>query len=120
MALLKRLFAPGRNTNQQQVAGRAAHIIDHVIFDVGIDSLVLGKILLDKKFRPRFYGGGQVPAHRAIAAVAVGQLAEAAWLRSQAKHAWRDPAALRQHTGCLVQALIREFKAQSPAFRALP
>jgi hypothetical protein len=52
MALLKRLLAPRRPRNQLQIAGRAAEVIEKVICDVGVDTLVNGTLLLDSQFRP--------------------------------------------------------------------
>jgi hypothetical protein len=60
----------------------------------------------------------------------VGQVPEAALLRAQVGAAQRDPGpagrvvpgrlALDLPVSCLVNGVMREFKAQSPAFRALP
>lgn len=55
MLLLSRLFAPRRRKNQEDVAGRAAEVIAQVLFDVGIDRFVNGSMLLDRRFRPRFF-----------------------------------------------------------------
>lgn len=130
MALLQRLLERRRPRNQQQIAGRAAEVIEKVIFDVGVDTLVNGTLLLDRRFRPRFVGLMPVPCSGVIAAVAVGQVPEAALLRAQLGAALHDSAApdaivpgrLAQALSVsgLVDGLMREFKAQSPAFRALP
>jgi hypothetical protein len=130
MALLKRLLARRRPWNQQQIAGRAAHVIEKVIFDVGVDTLVNGTLLLDSRFRPRFVGLMALPPAGVIASVAVGQVPEAALFRAQVGAALRAPAAavsgfpgrvaLDLPVSRLVQGLMREFKAQSAAFRALP
>jgi hypothetical protein len=130
MALLKRLLARRRPRNQQQIAGRAAEVIEKVIFDVGVDTLVNGTLLLDRRFRPRFVGLMPVPRSGVIAVVALTQVPEAALLRAQVGATLGGPMA----PGCivagrralalplngLVDGLMREFKAQSPAFRALP
>lgn len=112
MALLQRLLARGRPRSQQQTAGRAAEVIEKVIFDVGVEALVNGTLLLDRRFRPRFVGLMPVTRSGVIAAVSLAQVPEAALLRAQ-------PGAALPVSG-LVDGLMREFKAQSPAFRALP
>jgi hypothetical protein len=130
MASLKRLLERRRPSNQQQTAGRAAEVIEKVIFDVGVDTLVNGTLLLDRRFQPRFVGLTPVPRKGVIAAVTVGQVPEAALLRAQVGAALRTSAApacihpgrmaLTLPVRGLVDGLMREFKAQSPAFRALP
>jgi hypothetical protein len=130
MALLKRLLARRRPRNQQQIAGRAAEVIEKVICDVGIDTLVHGTLLLDSQFRPRFVGLMALPRTGVVASVAVGQVPEVTLFRAQVGAALRDPAAPGPHLPArlalelpvsgLVTGLMREFKAQSPAFRALP
>jgi hypothetical protein len=130
MALLKRLLARRRPRNQQQIASRAAQVIEKVIFDVGIDTLVNGTLLLDSQFRPRFVGLMALPRAGVVASVAVGLVPEAALFWTQVSAALHDPAApgplvpgrlaLELPVSGLVTGLMREFKAQSPAFRALP
>jgi hypothetical protein len=132
MALLKLLLARRRPRNQQQIAGRAAEVIEKVIFDVGVDALVNGTLLLDRRFRPRFVGLMPVPRRGVIAAVNLKQVPEAALFHAQVGAALRGPAAsgcivpgrlalaLASPVSGLVDGLMREFKAQSPAFRALP
>jgi hypothetical protein len=131
MALLKRLLAPRRPRNQQPMAGRAAQVIEKVICDVGIDTLVHGTLLLDSQFRPRFVGLMALPRTGVVvASVAVGQVPEVTLFRAQVGAALRDRAApgpllparlaLELPVGSLVTGRMREFKAQSPAFRALP
>lgn len=130
MASLKGLLTRRRRSNQQQTAGRAAEVIEKVIFDVGVDTLINGTLLLDRRFQPRFVGLMPVQRRGVIAAVAVGQVPEAALLRAHVGAALRGPAAppslmpgrlaLAVPVSGLVDGLMREFKAQSPAFRALP
>ena len=130
MALLKRLLACRRARNQLQIAGRAAQVIEKVIFDVGVDTFVNGTLLLDRRFRPRFVGLMALPRSGVIASVAVGHVPEVALFRAQVGAALRDAAppggvlsgrvALDLPVSGLVTGLMREFKAQSPAFRALP
>jgi len=108
--------SPARMRSQQAVAARAAKVIEQVIFDMGAPRLVQGAVRLDPGFRPRFHSCALAPAPRALASVPLAGLAEAAPLRSFAD----DPAALAPHTAALVDALLREFRSQSPHFRALP
>jgi hypothetical protein len=120
MALLTRLFLPKQQKNQQQIATRAAAVIDHVIFDVGVENFVNGTLLLDKKFRLRFFGGTPAPDPDVIARVAVSELAEARVFRTMVDEATLDAATLNLHTGCIVRGLMRELRAQSAALRELP
>lgn len=120
MALLTRLFSMKPKKNQQQIAGRAAAVIDHVIFDVGVDRFVNGTLLLDRKFRLRFFGGTPAPRHGIIAAVPVAELAEARVFRQMVEDVAHGSAAMDLHTGCLVHGLMRELRERSPALRALP
>jgi hypothetical protein len=101
--------------SQQAVAARAAEVIDQVIFDMGVPRLVQGTVRLDPGFRPRFHSSALAPARHALASVPLAGLPEAAPLRAFSG----DPAALEPHTAALVAALLREFRAQSPRFRAL-
>jgi hypothetical protein len=121
MGLLARLFPLKRQKNQQQVACRAAVVVGHVIFDVGVDNFVNGTMLLDRRFRVRFVGGGApLPAREIIAAVALCELAEARTLRATVDEAALDQATLELHTGAIVNGLMRELREQSAALRALP
>jgi hypothetical protein len=89
MALLKRLLARRRPRNQQQIAGRAAQVIEKVICDVGIDTLVHGTLLLDSQFRPRFVGLMALPrTGGVVASVAVGQVPEVTLFRAQHGLRW--------------------------------
>ena len=120
MALLTRLFAPRRRKNQQEIAGRAAEVIDHVIFDVGVDRFVNGTLLLDKEFRLRFYGVAPASDRDVLASIAVRELEEARAFRALVNEATVDTATLNLHTDRLVLGLMRELRARSPALRALP
>lgn len=119
MRLLKRLFAP-KPTCQAHLVGRAAAVIDHVIFDVGIETLVGGTFTLDKRFRLQFIG---VPARRwrgVIATVQVSEVAESDLFRELNTRSPVDMAEVRQRSACLAQAVVRELRVRSKAFRALP
>lgn len=107
--------APAAMRSQQAVAERAAKVIEQVIFDLGVPRLVQGTVRLDPDFRPRFNSSALAPARHALASVQLAALPEAAPLRLFDQ----DPAALAPHTAALVAALLREFRLQSPRFRAL-
>ena len=120
MSLMTWLFARKRKRNQSFIADRAAEVIDHVIYDVGIDTLVNGTLLLDKRYRLRFIGGKPRTRKGILAAVTVSDLAESDIFRKLGHSVALDASTLNVHTGCLVYAVMREFKAQSQAFRSLP
>lgn len=119
MALLSQLFSR-KPKYQSLVAQRAVAVIDHVIYDVGVDALVSGTFVLDKKFRLRFIGAPITVGPNVHAAVKVSEIAEAALFR---QHADDDPlhsTALKAHGAILAQAVVRELGSRSPAFGALP
>jgi hypothetical protein len=120
MAMLAGLFPSRRGKSQHQIACRAAEVIGHALFDVGVAGFVNGTMLLDNKFRLRFFGGVPAPAPGVIAVVAVAQLAEARMLRELADDVVFDRAMLALHTDSLVRGLMRALHAQAPALRALP
>lgn len=120
MGFLNWLFARKRTRNQMVIAGRAAAVIDHVIYDVGIDTLVNGTLLLDKRYRLRFIGGKPLSRKGILAIVTVSDLAEAEVFRTLGHAVALDVSTLNVHTDCLVYAVMREFKVQSLAFRSLP
>jgi hypothetical protein len=118
--LTRLLAAPGMNT-QHGVAERAARVIDQVIFDMGVDRLLQGTIQLDWRLRPCFHGcaagAGVDPGRAPLATVALAGLSEAGALGAAAR-ATDQP--LHPYTSAIVDALVREFRAQSPRFRTLP
>jgi hypothetical protein len=121
MGLLERLFGRKQKIiSQAHVVRRAAAVIDHVIYDVGIDTLVGGTFVLDKTFRLRFSGVPIVRRRGVIASVQVSDMAEAALLREIGMAAPPDVAILKAHSACLAHAVVRALGSQSPAFRALP
>lgn len=120
MDILSLLFRRRRNTSQAQAIKRAAAVIDHVIFDVGVETLVGGTFVLDRTFRLRFIGVPLVRRRGVIAVVEVGRMAEAELFRQANAAATLDAALFRAHGDCLAHAVVRELAAQSPAFRALP
>jgi len=101
--------------SQQAVAARAAEVIERVIFDMGAPRLVQGTVRLDPGFRPCFDSSMPATTRHALASVQLAALPEAAPLSRFDD----DPAALASHTSTLVAALLREFRSQSPRFRAL-
>lgn len=123
--LLTRLFAAPALHSQQEVAERAARVIDHVIFDLGVERLVQGTVALDARLRPHFFSAHPFPADprqadEVQACVPLSRLAESGVFdpRSTAGGAPREPVAAL--VAALVEELLREFRAQSPRFRALP
>lgn len=119
MAWIAQLFIPRRRKNRRELAGRAAEVIQHVIFDVGIDRFLNGTLLVDRRYRLRFFGGN-VPGGGALAAVAVATLPRARALRANAA---RLPplACLPQGVlALLVEELMAALLAQSALLRALP
>ena len=121
MGLLQQLFGKSPKVAcQAHVARRAAVVIDRVIYDVGIETLVGGTFTLDKRFRLQFIG---VPARRwrgVIATVQVSEVAESDLFREFNTRSPADMAEVRQHSACLAQAVVRELCARSKALRALP
>lgn len=121
MGLLKSLFTrTPKVACQAHVTRRAAAVIDRVIYDVGIDTLVGGTFTLDKRFRLRFIG---VPARRwrgVIATVQVNDVAESDLFKELNRHSPVDMAEVKVHSASLAQALVRELRVQSKAFRSLP
>src|SRR5438094_3278412 len=118
MRIMTRLFAPSAMHSQQAVAERAVRVIDHVIFDLGVDRLVQGTVALDARLRPHFFPAQPGPAYQVLACVQLAQLAES---RGFDTHAHAPAGApLREPVAALVEGLLREFRVPSPRFRALP
>jgi hypothetical protein len=118
--MLARLLAARPRKNQQQIAGRAADVIGHVLFDIGADRFVNGTIMLDKRFRLRFFGGTPSRGPDIIATVALRELAEARVFHAIGADTAAAGVPLDVHIGCVVRGLMRELNAQSPQLRALP
>lgn len=117
MRLLNRFFAP-KPKSQAHIALRAEAVIDHVIFDVGVATLVGGTFMLDKRLRVRFVTLPPARARGIVATVRVDQVAEASLFSSA--DGPLDMDLVKAHSACLAQALVRELGAQSAALRALP
>lgn len=117
--LLQRLFAP-KPKSQAHVVERANAVIDHVIFDVGIDTLVGGTFVLDKRFRLRFTSVPQALPRNIVAVVNVSQVEESGLFRGLGTDLPLDMNVVREHSACLARAVVRELGSQSAALRALP
>jgi hypothetical protein len=100
MQLFSVLLWRSRRLGRNQVAERAARVIDKAMFDVGIDNFLNGTVMLDEHFRPRFFSATALRKRPGVATVVLS----------------RDRKA---RSAALLDGVIREFRSQSPAFRAL-
>jgi hypothetical protein len=119
MALLSQLFSR-KPKYQSLVAERAVAVIDHVIYDVGVDALVAGTFVLDKKFRLRFVGAPIRVGSNVHAAVRICDIAEAELFRTLGYDEPIASTTLKAHADTLARAVVRELGNRSPAFGALP
>lgn len=119
MHMLFRLFGPRRRKNQEEIAARAAEVIVHVLYDVGLDRFLSGTVLLDRDFRLHFYAVAPMSG-AVLASVAVVELDEARAFTAQVQQAGIDGPALARHAAVMADGIMRELRAQSPALRALP
>ncbi len=117
--LLQRFWSP-KPPSQAHVVIRATAVINHVIFDVGIDTLVGGTFVLDKRLRLRFVSVPPARRRGIVAALDVSQLEEAVLFRSLGVDEVLDMQVVRQHSACLARAVVRDLGTQSAALRALP
>ncbi len=120
MALFSRLLGPRRRRDLGEITARAGEVICQVIFDIGVDRFVNGTMVLDKDFRLRFFGGNPAAGSSTLATVRMHDLAEAHVFRALVGAYMHDRPTLELHAAALVQALMRELLARSPALRALP
>lgn len=120
MHMLFRLFGPRRRKNQEDIAGRAAEVIVHVLFDVGLDRFLAGTILLDREFRLRFYAVAPQPSPTILASIAVSELDEAQAFRAQVRDAGIDAPLLATHARIMADSVMQALRSQSPALCALP
>jgi hypothetical protein len=120
MQMLIRLFGPRRRKNQEDIAARAAEVIVHVLFDVGLDRFLAGTILLDRQFRLRFYAMAPQPSPAILACIAVRELDEAQVFRAQVLEAGIDAPRLATHTRIMADGIMGALRSQSPALCALP
>ncbi|MBC7455454.1 MAG: hypothetical protein H7335_17520 [Massilia sp.] len=113
MGLLKSLFARWRQINQAQVIQRAATVIDRVIWDVGVNTLMAGTFVLDKSHRLRFCGMSIDHWPDVIASVTVSDIAEADLLRAVVATTPHDLTMLKAHSARLAHAVVRELTSRS-------
>jgi hypothetical protein len=118
MGFMTDMFAGRAMHSQRDVRERTAQVIDRVIFDLGVDRFVQGTFRLDRHCRPRFSSAAVDPGRDGVA-VGLARLAECVALRAVACRD-PDPQVLRLYTAAVVDALLREFRAGSARFRALP
>jgi hypothetical protein len=109
MKLLTRLLAARGMRSQRQVAQRTAYVIERVLFDIGMDRMAQGTMLLDRRLRPRFCGGPAAQVKRPLAAVPLADLAVLA-----------GTGAGRVEAAAMVDGVLREFRLQSTRFQSLP
>lgn len=121
MQMLFRLFGPRRRKNQEDIAARAAEVIVHVLFDVGLDRFLAGTILLDRQFRLRFYAMAPQPSPAILACIAVRELDEAQVFRAQVLEAGIDaPGSLPTPVSWPTASCGRCASARRPCARCRP
>jgi len=119
MQLFSVLLWRSRRLGRDQVAARAARVIDKAMFDVGIDNFLNGTVMLDEHFRPRFFSATALQKRRGVATVLLSELDAAPALQALACSFDVDATDRKQCSAALLDGVIREFRSQSPAFRAL-
>lgn len=119
MQLLTGLRWRMRRLGRAHVTERAAQVIDKALFDIGIDNLLNGTVMLDEHFRPRFFSSSAVRARPGVATVILAQLEEAGALQALACSFDTETQERKDRCAALLSGVIREFHSQSPAFRAL-
>lgn len=117
---LFRLFKPRRRMNQEEIAGRAAEIFVQVLFDVGVDRFVGGTVLLDRKFRLSFYTVPPRTGGHILSSIPVADLPGARTFHVHMRELGLEAPAVLLHIRMLVEDLMQELRARSPALRALP
>ena len=120
MQMLFRLFGPRRRKNQEDIAGRAAEVIVHVLFDVGLDRFLAGSILLDRQFRLRFFAVAPPASPAILASIAVRELDEARAFRAHVLESGIDAPLLATHARIMADGIMGALRRQSPALCALP
>lgn len=118
MSFMTRMLAARAMHSQRDVRERAMQVIDRVIFDLGVDRFVQGTFRLDRRCRPRFSSAALDPGRDGVA-VDLARLAECVALRAAAR-ADADPQVMWLYKAAVVDSLLREFRAGSARFRALP
>ena len=119
MAWIVQLFVPRRRKNRRELADRAAEVVRHVLFDVGVDRFLNGTLMVDRRFRVRFFSGN-VPGGGALAAVPVDALPRARALRANAAQLSLLAGLPQAAVALLVEELMVALLAQSALLRALP
>jgi hypothetical protein len=119
MQLFSVLLWRSRRLGRNQVAERAARVIDKAMFDVGIDNFLNGTVMLDEHFRPRFFSATALRKRPGVATVVLSQLDEAPALQALACTFDFESRDRKARSAALLDGVIREFRSQSPAFRAL-
>lgn len=120
MHMLFHLFGPKRRKNQEEIAGRAAEVIAHVLYDVGLDRFLAGTVLLDSQFRLHFYAVPPQASRAVLASVAVSELEEARIFREHVLTSGIDAPTLAIHVRIMADAVMEWLRARSPALCALP
>ena len=108
-----------RRLGCDQVTRRAARVVDKAMFDIGIDNFLNGTVMLDEHFRPRFFSATALAPRPGVATVVLSQLDEAPALQALACVLDFDACDRKERSAALLNGVIREFRSQSPAFRAL-
>ena len=119
MQLFSGLLFRSRRLGREQIAQRAARVIDKAMFDVGIDNFLNGTVMLDEHFRPRFFSVAARRQRPGMATVVLSQLHEAQAFQSLACSFDLEARDRKERSAALLNGVIREFHAQSRAFRAL-
>lgn len=119
MAWIVQLFVPRRRKNRRELADRAAEVIRHVLFDIGVDRFLNGTLLVDRHYRVRFLSGN-VSAGGVLAAVPVAALSRARALRANAAQLSLLAGLPQAAVALLVEELMAALLAQSALLRALP
>jgi hypothetical protein len=119
MQLFTGILRRTRRLGREQVAERAARVIDKAMFDVGIDNFLNGTVMLDEHFRPRFFSATAPRRYTGVATVVIAQLEEAPALQALSCSFDVEARDRKERAAALLSGVIREFRSQSPAFRAL-
>lgn len=118
MGFLARLFAMMRRTKREQIAHRSDAVIRKVLFDIGPDRLLNGNMVLDRRYRMRFYSTvPNVPTAPFLSVIALTDLPETHTLHQLVDaHGLDAPEVLRQRH-CLVDAIMRAMAPRAPRLR---
>lgn len=119
MQLFNGILWRNRRLGRDQVAERAARVLDKAMFDVGIDNLLNGTVMLDEHFRPRFFSATAERRRPGVATVVLAHLDEAQALQALACTFDVEARDRKERSAALLNGVIREFQTQSAAFRAL-